>query len=387
MTIFEAKVRTDTRWKNHIESDFDYLDRCGRPEAARVREFMEEWYARFPADHQADLRARIRSCDDHSFQSAGFELVLFACMSGLGYTVDVHPVLPSGSAKRPDFLVRGDEDVAFYLEAVLASDFNKAEVAARKRFNTVLESLEGIDSPNFFLGIMSDDTPERPPPTKKLKRDLQAWLASLDPDDAARALGPGGSQKLPEFHWDHEGWRIRFEAIPKSPEARGKGQRVIGLQMGGADWVNIWEPIRDAIKEKGRKYGELDRPMLIAVSVSSPSMDEIDELQALYGQEQVVVNFLDPSAKPRLKYTPNGAWHGPKGAQYTRISGAWIFRSMDPWHVGMADPTLYFNPHASQPLPKNMEAVSHSKIVEGYPTRFKGKTPREILGLPEGWPE
>lgn len=383
MAFFESKLRTDIGPKPHIESDYEYLNRSARPEVERVRAFLERWIAAYPQEHRSELEARLRDRDDRRFNSAAFELLLFACMKSLGLSVEVHPQLPNGSTKRPDFLVNGDGD-GFYLEAVLASEFDAEEIAAQRRKDVVLEALEGLQSPNFFLGFTADGNPNTPPSTKTLRKELKAWLDSLDPDEV---MGTSESQ-LPTFQWRHGGWRVSFDAIPKKVEARGKGQRLIGMHMGGARWVNSWQPIRDAIKHKGGRYGDLDRPLLIAVNVDCISVERIDEMQALFGQEEFYFDQNNPGGEPIMERKPNGAWKGPQGAQFTRVSGAWIFHSTNCWNFALRPaPTLYFHPLAKLPLPGMLLELSHAKVKQDMMNWTDGKSPRDLLGLPEGWPE
>ena len=53
--------------------------------------------------------------------------------------------------------------------------------------------------------------------------------------------------------------------------------------------IDNWTPIRDSIVEKGRKYGDLDIPYVIAVNALEPA-DTIDIVQALYGQEEFIID-------------------------------------------------------------------------------------------------
>ena len=70
----------------------------------------------------------------------------------LGYSVECHPDVPNG-LKHPDFLAcspRGDD---FYLEAVLANEASDEKVAEKARMNVVYDTIDRIESPNFFVGM------------------------------------------------------------------------------------------------------------------------------------------------------------------------------------------------------------------------------------------
>lgn len=385
MPLFENKKRSFLGPKSYGEGDFNYLDRSGRSEAERVRTFLEKWLACFPSQHRSELEARLRDSNNRHFNSASFELILFACAKSLGYSVEVHPTLPNGNSKHPDFLLSRNGNDGFYLEAVLVSEFNDKEIAAQKRKDVVLETLEGIVSPNFFLVINIDGNLDTPPQSKKLKSDLENWLNKLDPD-AVYSLNRKDADSLPAFRWNHSGCNITFEAIPKKPEARGKGQRIIGAQFGEAQWDNSWESLRNSIKSKGSRYGTLDKPILISVNVESMPIDRIDEMQALFGEEKFVFNRSNLGDQPRMRRKPNGAWQGPEGPQFSRISGAWIFHSTNCWNLASKSPIVYFNPWSSKPLPNELSMLKHARTEENKMIWKDGKIPKDILGLSDGWP-
>jgi hypothetical protein len=384
--LFDEKERVFQGPRSYGESDWDYLDRSGRVAAQRVRSFLNEWVSQYPNSDRDDLISRVRSGDHRHFQSATFELVLFALLRALGYSITIHPDLPNDNPNHPDFLVASPQEELFYLEAVTASEYSQADLSARQRANVVLAAIERLDSPNFFLGIDAEGQPETPPNGKGLRRQLERWLTSLDADVVSREISDKGSGVIPKLKWEHDGWRIVFEAIPKKPERRGSGQRIIGVLSGGARWVNTWEPIRDAIKAKGNRYGVLPHPLLIAVNVDAFSSDRIDEMHGLFGQEVFVFRAGDPSATPEMRREPNGAWVGPKGPQYTRISGAWIFDSLNAWNLVSRKNTLYFNPWAERELPESLTVLNHAKVEKERMVWVTSRSLGEILNLPAEWP-
>ncbi len=286
--LFQEKERTYNNPKTYVEGDFEYLDRSARTESCKVRGFLNHWISQLPEDEAKEIVARIKSGDKKNFESAIFELILFAIMSKLGCSLSIHPDLANGSTKHPDFLVTSPEGDEFYLEAVLASEFSADEVAAEKRKNVVLESIERLESPNLLLGINAKGNPDSPPRGKILRGELSRWLEGLDPDVVAKDVDEKGVDAIPTLVWSHDNWHIIFDAIPIKPERRGMGQRVIGILSGGARWINGWEPIRDAIRSKGNHYGKLDKPLVVAVNVDAFSLDRIDEIQALFGQEEFI---------------------------------------------------------------------------------------------------
>lgn len=385
--LFEEKLRTYSGPKTYVERDFDFLDRSGRKEAEKVREFLNYWIERFPEAEQKELASRIQSRDSKAFESATFEIILYAILTNLGASIEIHPDLDNGSEKHPDFLVSFGEGEEFYVEAVLASEHSEAELAAERRKNVVLDSIERMESPNFFLGINAEGNPETPPSGKPLRRELSAWLAKLDPDVVANDVDEHGFEAVPKMQWCHDGWEIEFEAIPIKPEKRGNGQRVIGVLSGGARFINGWEPIRDALRSKGNRYGELSKPLVVAVNVEAFSLDEIDEMQALYGQEEFVFSRDNPESQPTMRRAANGLWNGPHGPQYTRISGAWLFGGMSPWNIVSRKNTVYFNPWAQLAAPDELRRLNHASKNEGKMEWADGIPLAALLGLESSWPE
>ena len=385
--LFDDKERTFTGPRSYVEGDWEYLDRSARVEAQRVRAFLNKWVSQYPDEHRNELVSRITSGDQHNFHSATFELVLFALIRSLGCTVTIHPDLPGGSPAHPDFLVVTSDGTHIYVEAVLASDYSEAEIAARKRKDAVLAAIEKIDSPNFFLSVDAQGNPDHPPSGKTISRQLEKWLNSLDPDAVAREVNEQGLDSIPKMTCEHEGWEVTFEAIPKKPERRGKGQRVIGALFSGTQFVNVWEPIRDAVKSKGKRYGELPHPFLVCVNVDGMSVDRIDEMQALFGEEEYVFKPGGAVGEPEMRRRPNGAWLGPEGIQYKRVSGVWIFDTLNAWNVVSRKNCVYFNPWADKPLPELFMKVNHAKPQNQKMVWNDGQPIGELLNLPRDWPK
>ena len=66
MSLFDsddAIDRSDVGLAAYSEPHFAYLNRSGRQDVATIRKLLETWFARYPTVHQAELRARFRSCD------------------------------------------------------------------------------------------------------------------------------------------------------------------------------------------------------------------------------------------------------------------------------------------------------------------------------------
>lgn len=383
--IFEDKVRESTEARRHTESSYEFLDRSGRAEFQQVRNLLNSWIELFPPEERDELVARIRSNDERHFNSATFEMLLFAIFTNLGCRIEVHPRLPNDRASRPDFLVTYPDGQRLYVEAVLASEFSETEVAARRRTSVLLEALDGLETPNFFIGFTSRGHPDRPPSGKKLKRAISDWLARLDPDAISEEIDNG--QPFPTRVWEDDGWRIEINAFPKRAEKRGLDTRSVGAISTGVQFASTWKAIRDAVRHKGGKYGDLDFPLLIAVNVETMSVDRIDEMQALFGKETFVFDQNNLDAEPRMQREPNGAWVGPRGLQNTRVSGVWIFENALPWNLASRRAVIYHHPEPRQSLPLQLRDFDHALAENERVTWVRGRKIRDALQLSENWPE
>jgi hypothetical protein len=307
MMLFLDAERTDQDYKRYSESDYEYLDRSARPVAARVRDFLNHWCERYPESHRASLIARMRSTDSREFSSAFFELCLYALLDGLGFKMDVHPTIPSGDEK-PDFLVRLQDDTMFYLEAVQASGVSDAQHGVDTIKSTIMDAINDMPSPNFFLGIETEGSPGSSPSRTQLTAKLAKWLERLDPDAVARDFDLKGAGSLPQWEWEHDGWRLTFEAFPKMSEARGRpGHTIIYMGL-EPQMLDVGRDIRTALVKKGKHYGVLSHPLLVAVNALSWGLDEDDEIEGIFGQIQFVCSVENLTAPPEIRLRPDGAW-------------------------------------------------------------------------------
>lgn len=385
--IFTEYQRVDASPKANRESSFAFLDRSARPEMDRVRHYLETLMGEYPQEARAELVARLRCGDDTHFKSTVFELVLYAFLVRLGYSLSPHPELPSGSKARPDFHVTTPSGEEFYLEAVLASIKDESVPAAEAMIGSTLDALGKASHPNFMVLVEYDGKPDTQPSGKKLLSATLKWLNSLDPDGVRSEAENRGLGSTPALCWEHEGWKVRLRAYPLKSEARGKSRSLIGMLDGGARLIDQWSPIRDAIKFKSAKYGDLDKPLLVAVNFGSFHLNSIDEMSALYGQEQYVLDTRDPEKEARITRASNGAWIGPSGPRAKRVSGAWIFNDLTAYSLSSRRHTIYLNPWATHPLPEALKAMPHAIVSGDRMQRCDGLSLAEVLGLPTCWPE
>jgi len=383
--VFDRVLRTDSSPKKNLESDFGFYNRSARPEMGSVRDIIEECVAKYPDSEVEELISRFRSGDDVHFKSATFELFLHDALRRRGFVLTPHPELPNGKLYKPDFYVLDPKGESFYLEAVLATENNELDKGGEARKGAVLDTLTKSPHHNFMISLDDEGSPKSPPNGKKLKNKVHKWLDSLDPDEVNQEIEDSGFDSLKPMFWSHDGWNLQIRPIPIKPERRGKSSNLIGIGGFGGGWADAWSPIRDAIKFKGGKYGDLNAPLVVAVNLDSFHLDRIDEMQALFGEEQFVFS-PGVDTEPEMRRALNGAWQGRNGPQYSRVSAAWLFNDLQASSLATRNGTVYFNPWATMPAPESLKCFPFATPDENKMTWHEGLSLREIFGLHEEWP-
>jgi hypothetical protein len=390
MTLFDAGTRIEMRFKGYSEPDFAYLNLSGRPSVSALRPMLEEWFQHFPLNAQADMRSRFRSASNTQHQGAFFELYIHELLISMDCTVTVHPVLATAST-HPDFLARHVSGVEFYVEATLAGIPANTTQGADARIAQVYDVLERMDSPNFFLHLDVEGSPSNPPPASKLRGKVQRWLTTLDPDQIASKMQANRFEEIPRFEWEYSGWKIVIMPIAKSIPNRGKpGIRPIGVICPEAEGLQTDRELKAALETKAYKYGELGIPLLIAVNVLSVHCDDVDLLNALLGQESLIVFFdqNDKIVKEKQQRKHNGFWFGSKGVRNQIVSGVLTASNLNEWSMGVLTPELFHNPWATRPF--NSSWWPMSQRIPNNATRHylkhEGKTAGEMLRVPNPWP-
>jgi hypothetical protein len=286
MMLFDEIMRQDTAPAGYSEGEFTYLNQSGRTEAAAVRHVLEEWFSHYPEGHKEEFRQRFRSGSDEHFRACVFELYVYELLRACAYCVEVHPEVQDGGNTKPDFLAHQNGDDVLYVECTIASEGSDSERGAGARKRVVYDTLDRMESPDFFLDLQLCGAPATPPPGIRLRRQLTSWLQSLNFDEVVRLYQHEGVALLPTYDFEHEGWQIRVRPIPKSGTLRGQpGVRPIGTRRTTSSSVSRRDAVRSSVIDKASRYGLLNAPYIIAVNCLGMFAREQDYLEALYGDE------------------------------------------------------------------------------------------------------
>jgi len=389
MRLFHEIHRTNEGPAQYAEPEFTYLNRSARVAASRVRQLLEAWFSRYPVAGQGDLVGRFRSTDDKQHRSAFFELFLHELLLCLDCRVEIHPSVGEMSRRYPDFLAEPPSANRFYMEAVVATGESTEDAAARARMNDVYDTLNRLESPNFFIGVKLRGAPRTPPPARQIRSFLAQRFVAQDPDEMAKVLESGGLDALPHWYYEHENWELDFFPIPKRPDARGRaGVRPLGMQFYQLVCIEPRVAIRDAIVKKAGRYGEPDLPYVVAANALDENVDEIDVEEALFGKEEFTVSRQQAgSSCVEMTRAPDGVWGSESGPRYTRVSAVLVAAPVLPWNVPRAPMCLYHNPWAEKPYSSELTRLPQAFLEAGRVKRVGGESLAVVLGLPSGWPE
>ncbi len=221
-------------------------------------------------------------------------------------------------------------------------------------------------------------------------RTLNQWLASLDPDaippfDTART-----DWKLPTYKGAFGNWVFRFRAFPKRADRRVVQGPTVGM-FGPPKpiWVNDHSDLMDRIGRKSRKYGELDRPLVIALLYEQWTANAHHLTRALFGwawgyPEMFRARRIEPTWPPGA----DGAWLTRNGP--TNRNGAAILCAfhLAPHSVAKTGLYLLHHPWARRPLTASLPFADTRVSLEGGEVLETVATTsvNKLFGLPSVWP-
>jgi hypothetical protein len=283
------------------------------------------------------------------------------------------------NGRAPDFLVEAPDGNRFYLEATIAWGTLAADAGADQRLREVLQVIDDIDSPDFFLSFHHRGAPRRQVSLGTLRRTVQAFVEGLDYDAIRSDLE--SNRHTPVFQADAEGTRITIEVVPK--HHRGTSGRAIGGRMLAGGQINAHEAISAALRRKAGRYGDLGLPYIVAVNALETFADGDSVTDALFGTEAVQVG---PNGH-RFVRNPDGVWQGAAGPTNTRLSGVLSVARLSAWDIGQRSLTLTLNPWAANPLPTLPLGVAVKSVQDDRLVSTASSSLSQLFGLPEGWPE
>ncbi len=389
MPLFDEIPRTEVRPRRQNEGGFEYMNTSTRPGISAIRELLEGWFERLPPDGQADVRGRFRSRDDAQHQSAFFEMYWHELLRCSGYEIELHPAMPNASTN-PDFLAHRNGASRFYLEATLVMP--PGYPGTDRRFAELHDTLDRMNSPDYFLDIEYRGSPQANIRGRLIRERLERWFRDLNHAEISGLYREHAYDAVPTLTWDEQGCVLKFTPIPKGPQFRGQpGARPVGAVMPTEmRELRTHDDIRAAIEGKATKYGNLDRPLVVAVNVLDDFCDNADIRNALFGEEQVIaIRPADGQFRHEWGHrAPNGAWLGRGGPRNRLVSAVSVTHQLSPSKLRSRVVGLIHKPWAMNPLA--MEAMTIPQITisvpDGQIREEDGTNHADLLGIPDPWP-
>jgi len=355
-SLFTERTRQDLRPARHAESHYAYLDASGRPAFEYVRGLFDEWFANYPASQRADLAGRFASKHDRHHLAAAFELFLHEVLRRMGCDVEVHPAI-DGHSKKPDFRCSPLSGDAFYVEAVTVG--NEDEFGYSPGENAVLDAINELHCPNFWLWADQCGTVGGSPPLRRLRVEAQRWIDQLDYE--ALNAEPKDRLPAPSFEFLNGEWTLRLGAIPRGAARGDESARPLGNAFTKGGWGDGSESLRSAIARKATSYGRFPGTLIIAVNALSIAADSESYLRA-----------IGP--------TPGTRSESPLRAHVAAVLG---FRGVFPWTVDVADGRIFPNADAAASIPDVLRPLPQGRSGRDGQMEFQdGTQPRELLNLP-----
>lgn len=388
-TLFDDYERTDHSPALFSESSYSYLNRAAGERFSKIRALLEDWFAQYPDEHKAEFRARFTIgdlLDRGQFVGAWWELYIFSLYRHLGDLIEVHPDL-EGVDTKPDFLVKLGSD-SMYVECT-ASTATDAQFSSNPGVGAaIFDAINQIADGNFFVGLRFKQEGKQQPRRREIVAGIGNWLKQLNPDevlkDLERSRAAGELADLPEREFPFADWIITCVAYPKSPDKRGHTARLLGaLPPTGAFFVRNVERIRETVRTKGRKYGELgslDKPLVVAVLSVGSFAEQRDVTDAMFGT--TAVKYTDGDT-PSVEWTRqrDGYFRGPDSERGARVSAVLFSNDMMPWSVASHLPAVWLNPWAEIHLDGHPPLTTFKVNDDGEIAEIaSATTPRDLFG-------
>ena len=368
----ERKALTSETPLKSLFQDINLYDWHG---ADRIRNELEAWFRKYPDENKQDLRSRFRSDDDHNYEGAYFELFLHELLIRMGFSLTAHPEIPDTNS-RPDFLACRNNQ-SFYLEATTAG-LKSGPFTHNRNEQNVLDKINTLTSSNFHITYDMKGTLTRTLSKNKVVSPLRNLLDSHDPDEVQRLIDEYGRNEAPTVRIDDGDWHFEAWLRPIAPDKRnGSLKRPLILAHHRAKWLDCLTPVRNSLREKAKKYGNLDVPFIVAVhTCDNHYQSPMHDMEVLFGNEQLYYFKDHPDLPLQPDRKPNGVW-----CRDSKINAFWSFQRIDIWNLRhSASACLYLNPLKPHVLlPDALFQMPYAKVSGRLMEWFEGEDIREII--------
>ena len=385
MKLFEDKERTRMEPKRQGEDDYSFYNSCALPGYDDYRARLNGWLEEMPESAQKDLLPRFRKNESLEYQRALAELTVHAALKRQSYTIEVHPESDT-TDRKPDFLLKeaGGKKLAY----VEVTTFGPARelIGKQKRAADIYNGIDKAKVPaSRRLGLDITKHGARTPSLKTLRRRIEDWAASVetvDPSDPPAKL------------FEIDDWKIEIVLFGGFQEDTTP-DHAIASAMGEGRIVKAETEIREAVADKGKRYGELDAPYVVIVADCKEELPGGDRnadalIDAAFGSVVTHVRAL-PDGQQEIKDVriEDGYWGTPSAPRHRNVSGMVLLPKPHLWDLreDRWQPLHLRNPWAERPLPSELLPLPGFTVGDdGSIKAADGTRLADILGLPAEWP-
>lgn len=356
--LFDDFERTDFTYSRHSESTYSFYNRAALPEFTEVRLRLEEWFADYPDKEKAEFKRNLQN----DFDAAHYELFLFALFVKNGFIVELHPIMPN-SSKRPDLLIRKGEFEA-YVEARVVHEVSVDETKIRNIKKRIYDKINELKSDYYVVTIhdLKILNMANPPSTKAINLFIQDVLAKTNYESDLITISQRHST-CPYYTLESKAVKLVISLFPKAIPGSNTGPLIgIYADEGKAQMVNPAKALTKALDEKAKRYGQPDKPFIIAINAMSSWVTyEEDYTIALFGSDSIKfdsTNKIYLSAKGS-----NGFFINERGHTHSRVSGVLFTKA---YNSSVAGSTLifYHNPNASRHIEPAFLNITQKHLIE-----------------------
>ncbi|SFB32045.1 hypothetical protein SAMN05192575_107152 [Nocardioides alpinus] len=269
-------ARTASRNRRVGESMWSYLESSAFPGDDRVRDQLDRMVSALPFENRGDVVSRLKDSDDRRVKDTVSELVVHQGLLEVGWTdIEVEPTTPDG---KTDYRL---SSIGLHLEVTRIGE-SGPEHGDRQRKYQVLQELNQLDCGRFSL-LATLHSGANMPSVKRVRRDVEGWLASLDPlVERAKLESNPSTYAVPSARLGFDDWTVDLEAHPLAPGAASETIISTIVERFSSGPVTV-ESIRNALSKKRHQHRRLGEPLVVVLDVSNGMASSATIADALYG--------------------------------------------------------------------------------------------------------
>lgn len=370
--LFEDKERTNLNYANHQHDKYEFYNNSAMEEFTLIRDRLNKWFSRYPDSGKWQLKRDFQS----QFDSAFFELFIHELFFQQGFTLTSHPTIPN-SNKNPDFLAKKG-NIEIYLEAKISTDESKEETLLKNKHNAIYDVIEKIDCPDYWVSIREITfLSNKQAKLSKMKSFLETEIKSNGAKYAGSKNDNYYEKREKYITYQDDDIIVAVSIFPASI----KKTRTIGTSLGGSFMGGSDGSIKSAIKDKGYKYGELDKPFIICINaLSVKGLSTEDVYNTFFGSQRKILFEHINNVNQNFSTSSNGIFDSSSLYKYQNVSGFFITRVF-PSNIEVANHWLVKHPFSTNMFDFENLNLTYIQVNDTQIEEIKKSSIGEILPI------